>query len=173
VLGNGLHELYIKVIDQAGNLSRILLGVFEVVEPVGVVQQVEADQEAEPVKIARAEGKITSDVSPVVYSRVYPEEKEVAVQPRIISSNDERAIGINWSAWLILVGLIAISFLVAGVSYYGYSQAVAAEGRQKIETKATSKKPEDVAQELKEDQKHIEESKPEAEDGDDDIEVRW
>lgn len=173
VLGNGLHELYIKVIDQAGNLSRILLGVFEVVEPVGVVQQVEADQEAEPVKIARAEDKITSDVSPVVYSRVYPEEKEVAVQPRIISSNDERAIGINWSAWLILVGLIAISFLVAGVSYYGYSQAVAAEGRQKIETKATSKKPEDVAQELKEDQKHIEESKPEAEDGDDDIEVRW
>lgn len=173
VLGNGLHELYIKVIDQAGNVSRILLGVFELIEPVKAVQPVEADQEAEPVKIARAEDKIASDVSPTVYSRVYPEEKEVVVQPRIISSNDERAIGVNWSAWLILVGLIAISFLVAGVSYYGYSQVTTAVSRQKIGTKTTSQKTEDVARELKGTQKHIRESEPEAEDEDDDIEVRW
>jgi hypothetical protein len=145
--------------------------------------------EVEPIKLARTQDvSYVSDVGPVVYKPI-EEEGEVAYEPKIISSSDDRELGINWSAWLILIGLVAVSFLVAGVSYYGYSQAVATVARQKARDydavqmeddylpKEEPVKPSAIEQnEVEHSDFENNESNAQAsivEEDDEDIEVRW
>ena len=149
------HDIYLKIIDPAGNISRVLLGSFEIIVPV--VEEAQAREE-EPIKFARAETiAVVTDASSamVTYDKAPLKEEEVAIEPRIISSSDERNIGINWSAWLILIGLIAVSFLVAFISYYGYSQAAAVVGKQKIRTGGFVLPPEPQPEEPKEEEREV------------------
>lgn len=149
------HDIYLKIIDPAGNISRVLLGSFEIIVPV--VEEAQAREE-EPIKFARAETiAVVTDASSamVTYDKAPLKEEEVAIEPRIISSSDERNIGINWSAWLILIGLVAVSFLVAFVSYYGYSQAAAVVGKQKIRTGSFVLPPKPQPEEPKEEEREV------------------
>lgn len=173
-LSEGMHEIYLEVTDPASNKSRVLLGVFEIIVP-----QITKQDESEPIILAQAQTtEIVSDVQPAVIKRKVSDEEKVAIEPKIISSSDERQLGINWSAWLILIGLIAVSFLVAGVSYYGYAQAVAVVNKRKTylpppvtpEQEKTSHETPDEKEEVASDKTISQENQS---DDEEDIQVRW
>jgi hypothetical protein len=190
-LGEGRHDAYLKIVDPAGNISRVLLGSFEII--ISAVEEAQI-QEQEPIKLARAETlAVATDVGPVIYDREAPsEEEKVAFEPRIVSSSDARNLGINWSAWLILIGLVAVSFLVAGISYYGYSQAASVASKQRASRAGgfalpSEPKPEESKEEKlqEKEESHLakEEKKGEVSedddaddvegDAEDDVQVRW
>ncbi len=128
------HSVFVEIIDLAGNLSKVLVGKFDLMAPVILSEESPKLAEALPENET-----VASDIKPIKYNRTVSQApEEIAFDPQIISSSDERPVGINWSLWLIIVGLIAVSFLVAGVSYYGYSQAVAIVNRQKENTSGFS-----------------------------------
>lgn len=128
-LETGEHRVYLEVTDPAGNKTRVLLGLFSLL--IATETANEPAQVVAPVKLARTDSvAVVSDAAPV-YRQAVADEQKVATEPKISAAMDERNTGINWSAWLILFGLVAVSFLVAGVSYYGYAQATTIIDRQK------------------------------------------
>lgn len=179
-LSVGSHRVYLEITDLAGNKSRVLLGVFALTAPV--VADVSESVVDAPVKLAEAQlSEVVSDVQPPVIVRKVADEAEIA-SPKIIASSDERVPGTNWSAWLILLGLVVVSFLVAGVSYYGYSRAVIAVNRNK--TLAPSRPPinpeersegsgDEVANEISSEGPILSREIDEQGDDEDDVQARW
>ena len=124
-LETGSHEAYITVTDQAGNSRRIKISSFEVYSIAS---------EQEPTKIALAASSIASDVKPAINKSKPAKEEpiDIAKSGQLGSATDStRAGAINWSAWIILLGLVVFASALATAGYYGYEWlAVSSEARR-------------------------------------------
>jgi len=105
----GRRNLNIVITDGAGNSSTLALSVE--VKSVPVVAK-------RSTKIASS-----SKVVAIPQSKVEPvDNSDLARAGRIISSNDFRPKEeTNWTAWLILIGLVALAAAIATTSYYGFA----------------------------------------------------
>jgi hypothetical protein len=103
----GQHDLVLTVIDGVGNSSKIAVLV--------TIKK--------KVAIARSVRVATSSRSVSVPQVIEPaNNSEVVRAGRIIASNDSRPDkSVNWTAWLILAGLIALAGAIATTSYYGFA----------------------------------------------------
>ncbi|MDH4358516.1 MAG: Ig-like domain-containing protein [Candidatus Berkelbacteria bacterium] len=118
-LGIGSHDAFITVYDLAGNALRVRVATFEVTAKPVIAQ--------EPIKVARAE-EVVVDVAAAQCAgetcKLPPQE--VAKEGQILSSEDAKATGINWSAWIILLAIIVLASALATAGYYGYGWALQA-----------------------------------------------
>lgn len=126
-LGVGIHDAYITVSDSVGNSYKTKISSFEIYVPKKIAY----------LKASSSVGDVTPEVVNLpkkVISQMpkQPQEREeVAKQGTISATENARTTGINWSAWIVLLGIVVLASALATAGYYGYAWAIAYEQDQK------------------------------------------
>jgi len=120
-LSEGCHEAYLTISDKFSNSSRSKISSFKVVRSKSIKLAYLAEEQNQTAQ------DVSAPVVPPAPTWAEPEETstEVAKVGNIVSSEDSRAVSTNWSAWIILLGVIVLASALATAGYYGYEWVTA------------------------------------------------